>query len=257
MFRDDWWDPSFHERGENHRGVAIALSKSFLPKIREVSFHPCSSRIYGLRLTFGGSRFRCFAGYFPTSWDSEGNVVAMYDMVNPLLCACESDDAIPSLGGDFNSNLGMPQLEEDLCLVGNCGVGPRNEQGWLLSRWVGMRGLQILNCSKPQTFKDDNWTCRRAADGALVQLDFIVGGARCSYGASWAEDSFPIGLDHKCVICQFDSPGESKNGLAKGSTIGCLLTAHLVLDKGTHAGFPVWGVSLDVSTANLVPMFFF
>lgn len=37
---------AFMSGRENHRGVAIALSKSFLPKIRDVSFHPYSSHMW-------------------------------------------------------------------------------------------------------------------------------------------------------------------------------------------------------------------
>lgn len=163
-----------------------------------MSFHLYSSQICGLHFTFVDLRFRGLACYFPTSWDSDENVAEMYDMLNLVLVAYGSDGAIPLLGGDSNANSGMLQPEDGPDLVGSCGVCPRNEPGWLLSRWVGMRGLQILNRLKPQAFKDDNWTRRRAADGALVQLDFILGSVRC-YGTIWVDDSFPIGLDHRCV----------------------------------------------------------
>ena len=47
----------------------------------------------------------------------------------------------------------------------------------------------------------DTWTCRRCFDGALVQIDFIIGDSRAIFEKGWCDNDFPIGNDHRAVHC--------------------------------------------------------
>ena len=45
-------------------------------------------------------------------------------------------------------------------------------------------------------------TCgRRGFDGALVQIDFIIGDSRAIFDKGWCDNNFPIGNDHRAVHC--------------------------------------------------------
>ena len=48
---------------------------------------------------------------------------------------------------------------------------------------------------------EECWTCRRALDGALVQLDFLLASLRVRVVKAWIDQSLPIGIDHCCVHC--------------------------------------------------------
>ena len=45
----------------------------------------------------------------------------------------------------------------------------------------------------------ESWTCKRVADNALTQLDFIIGGLQFEHEKSWHDNCLGTGLDHRCV----------------------------------------------------------
>ena len=67
--------------------------------------------------------------------------------------------------------------------------------------WISERGLQILNRLDSTMAIEECWTCKRALDGALVQLDFLLASLRVRVVKAWIDQSLPIGLDHRCVHC--------------------------------------------------------
>ena len=67
--------------------------------------------------------------------------------------------------------------------------------------WVLEHGLQIFNRIRDASFDLDSWTCKRTADNALVQLDYIIGMPAFITMSTWNDYQLPIGLDHRCVHC--------------------------------------------------------
>ena len=45
----------------------------------------------------------------------------------------------------------------------------------------------------------ESWACKRVADNALTQLDFIIGGLQFEHEKSWHDNCLGTGLDHRCV----------------------------------------------------------
>ena len=62
-------------------------------------------------------------------------------------------------------------------------------------------GLQMFNRIRDASFGLDSWTCKRTADNALVQLDYIIGMPAFVTMSTWNDYQLPIGLDHRCVHC--------------------------------------------------------
>ena len=48
---------------------------------------------------------------------------------------------------------------------------------------------------------DDNWTCKRALDGAIVQKNFVLSDSRLFVDNVWNDDVVAVGVDHRCVHC--------------------------------------------------------
>ena len=76
-----------------------------------------------------------------------------------------------------------------------------NDRGWMMAHWVARTGLLVQSRLDPHVNVEDSWTCRRAMDGQLVQIDYILTTGnlalvRCKY-----DHSMPVGLDHRCVHC--------------------------------------------------------
>ena len=62
------------------------------------------------------------------------------------------------MAGDFNASLSQRLPLDDVDTLGFCGDGPRNERGWMLSRWVGQTGLLVQSRMDARLPHSDAWT---------------------------------------------------------------------------------------------------
>ena len=161
-----------------------------------VNFHAYSDRLCALHFSMGNYVFRLFSVYFPISWDAEGQMDNLYDVLALVGGNCCQAGAVPIVAGDFNASLGSPLWTDDVETLGFCGVGVRNESGWMLSRWVHQTGLIVQNRMDREQPSAAAWTCQRSMDGMLFQIDFILTAARFRLVKSWCDFALPIGLDH-------------------------------------------------------------
>ena len=188
--------------GANHQGVGICISAKFAAQVTHMSFHAYSKRICSLHFSLFTRRFRVFSCYFPTTWDADGAVEQMYDVLNLLVDACVEAGDVPIVGGDFNACIGLIDGDDFTLLqhVGRIGMGQRNARGTMLIHWILQNKFYIFN-RDGSLQREESWTCRRASDGAHVQLDFIIGDAYFTLKKAWQDYCIPIGNDHRCVHC--------------------------------------------------------
>jgi len=187
--------------GALHHGVGLSISRNFASKLTDVIFQSFSTRLCTLDFAYKGKCFRAFSCYFPTSWDSEESVEEVYDTLSLLLDDCRRHGVTPLLGGDFNACVGLPQPTDDVEALGRCGTGRRNIRGLLLIKFALLHGLQILNRQAEETKCAESWTCKRALDGAFVQIDFVLSDLSVQCQETWCNNSVGVGLDHRCVHC--------------------------------------------------------
>ena len=186
----------------HHQGVGICISATFGKLLSDCKFHAYSNRVCTLHFTLLKKTFCVFSCYFPTTWHDDEDVEEIYHLLDTLLIACGECGTIPILGGDFNACIGMANWEADEFIrhIGPCGMGTRNVRGTILARWVCQQSLYIFNRDETVD-QHDTWTCRRCFDGALVQIDFIIGDSRAIFEKGWCDNDFPIGNDHRAVHC--------------------------------------------------------
>ena len=79
-------------------------------------------------------------------------------------------------------------------------MGRRNARGTMLIHWILQNKFYIFNRDSSLQ-QAENWTYRRALDGASVQLDFIIRDASFNLKKAWQDYCIPIGNDHRCVHC--------------------------------------------------------
>ena len=135
----------------------------------------------------------------PTTWHSDDEVEEVHGLVDLLLDECTYNSILPLLGGDFNARLGACENGDDSAVLGTWGLGRRNARGQLLARWVLQHFLSILSRLETNMPMAESWTCKRVADNALTQLDFIIGGLQFEHEKSWHDNCLGTGLDHRCV----------------------------------------------------------
>ena len=191
----------FLSGGDGHCGVGICVSKNCFKNMSDIVFHAYSPRICSLTFRLLGKHFFMCSCYFPTTWDTDDAVDEVYSLLNTLLDTGNMGNKIPLFGGDFNASIGAKQACDDVVSLGQCGMGQRNDRGSILAHWVLEHGLQIFNRIRDASFDLDSWTCKRTADNALVQLDYIIGMPAFITMSTWNDYQLPIGLDHRCVHC--------------------------------------------------------
>ena len=78
--------------------------------------------------------------------------------------------------------------------------------------WILQNKLYIFNReNSPQ--QAESWTCRRALDGAYVQLDFIIGDGNLNLEKAWQDHRIPIGNDDRCVHCIYSAKNNTNNNI--------------------------------------------
>ena len=128
----------------------------------------------------------------------------LYDLLRLLITNCEQAGAISIIGGDFNASIGTPLPGDDFTVFGRSGTGNRNDRGVMLMQWTVQNGLLIHSRLDNGLAQDEAWTCCRAMDLSLVQLDYILSSPKLSVENSWCDFTIPIGLDHRCVHCRLE-----------------------------------------------------
>ena len=261
----------FLSGGASRQGVGIGISARLWRLIKDVSFHAYSSRVCLLNFSICDLKFSMLSVYFPTSWDDDAEIEAMYEILQLILNDVRRSGARIVIGGDFNANVGSVQWSDEQDVVGQWGSGLRNARGATLITWILMNGLLIASRQSPTNNVDDSWTCQRAMDGVRVQLDYILTDARACVDSVWHDHLIPIGLDHRCVHCLLlwrgvrplprnrrlnlknwmpildmdGAPSLFQNSLREmldgNSTISCEVLEHCLLECGKQHG--VYGVT--------------
>ena len=159
----------FLSGGASRQGVGIAFSSRMWGQIDDVSFDAYSSRVCLLNFSICAMKFSVLSVYFPTSWDDESEIEAMYEIFQLILTNIRRSGARIVIGGDFNANVGSLQCVDEANVVGQWGSGLRNARGATLVSWTLMNGLQIASRQSSANNVDDSWTCQRTMDGTRVQ----------------------------------------------------------------------------------------
>jgi len=204
--------------------------EKFGEQLADVSFQAFSPRLCTLDFTFRSQLFRAFSVYFPTTWDSDEAIDELYDLIDFLLEDCRTSERIPFVGGDFNASIGLRRPDDDTDALGAYGVGARNARGQLLIEFVLRNGLHILSRQGDAEKNADSWTCRRAMDSALVQIDFLLADFRLQCRKTWCDNCVGVGLDHRSLHC----------------TIACAVkVGSRKLPSAAHTSFKGWRPTLD------------
>ena len=181
----------------------MCISAVFASQIYHMSFHAYLKRICSLHFTLASKRFRVFSRYVPTFWDADGAVEQMYAVLDLLVNACVEAGDVLIAGGNFNACTGSMNCDDLTFLqhVGPIGMGQRNARGTMLIHLILRKKKTHIFNRQRSLQQTESWTCRRAFDGAYVQIDFIIGDAYSNLKKAWQHHCIPIGNDHSCVHC--------------------------------------------------------
>ena len=155
--------------GDDRKGVGIAASNRLMLQMSDVTFHAYSSRICMLQFFIGNAKSSFISCYFPTSWDEDGEIEIMYDLLQLVVANARNTGSKIVVARDFNACIGSLRVDEDTAGVGEWGLGPRNTRGDAMVSWVLANGFsaQPTNFTTPgrgvMDMPEDNGWCQSAA----------------------------------------------------------------------------------------------
>ena len=121
------------------------------------AFHAINGRICAMDVDIKGRRSRLIVVYMPHSGSDYVDIEGVYAQLNDIIKGARRGDRTCILNGDWNAVVGPEQLGDDGQVVGEYGVGTRNERGEWLVNWARSLKLSIANTIIPMHL-DDQWT---------------------------------------------------------------------------------------------------
>ena len=206
MLEVDGGTRKFLTAGGPHQGVGMVVSKRCWGSMHNVVFHVYCPRVCSLTFRLAKKDFVACACYMPTSWDTDQAVMEVYELLDLILYSRDCVNRLLLLGGDLNACIGQMLPQHDLVSCGTCKWGTGNTNSSVLVEWVLEHGLQIFSRMKHSNRDHDSWSCQRASDKSLVQLDFLIGAMAFETQDTWNDSALPIGLNHRCVHCILHPP---------------------------------------------------
>ena len=187
---------------ESVNGVAMIVPKKLQNFV--CGYDAVSDRVIHLRLQSSTCILHIIQVYAPTSIAEENILQSSYTTLDNLLANIPSKD-ITILLGDFNSKIGATQTDHHMRqVVGNYGLGERNESGEKLIDFCLQRRLSIMN-----TYFEHHprrlYTWKSPGDRYRNQIDFILINTRWKTSVTNAK-TFPgadCGSDHQLLVMDF------------------------------------------------------
>jgi len=169
--------------GEVHeRGVAIMFDEEVAKRITEVE--QCSDRLFMVKVSAEPVDMVIIQVYMPTTGHTEEEVEEMYEQIERLINKQKGNINVIVMG-DFNASVGEGKDEK---VIGEYGLGTRNERGEMLSSFCKKNKLVVTNTWFQQE-KRRRYTWKHPGGIERYQLDYILvrqryrNGVKCS--RSW------------------------------------------------------------------------
>ena len=151
-------------------GVGVFLSKAIVRSL--IGYKPVNDRIITIRLLGQVKNITLIQVYAPTSASTEEELEEFYDALQKEIDSKENQDILV-VSGDLNAKVGSKRHTEEDGIVGNVGLGERNDRGIRLVDFAISNHLAIKNTMfEKHPRRLYTWT---SPDGVTKnQIDYIM-----------------------------------------------------------------------------------
>lgn len=125
--------------GKHEHGVGMIVKKGIANCVTH--FRPISERIMMLQLNATPTKLNIIQVYYPTTDYDDREVERVYEEIKRLMETIPKEEVLIIMG-DFNARVGKGVVGE---LIGQCGLGERNERGEIMTDFVQENDLVVTN----------------------------------------------------------------------------------------------------------------
>lgn len=179
-------------------GVGIMMRKDVASSM--TGMWPVTDRIIMVKLSGKPFNINIIQVYAPTTDHEEEEIESFYEDINKVMDYTKSGE-ITILMGDWNAKVGDAPEHP---VVGNCGLGERNNRGTRLVNFCTSRKLVLTNTYFNQP-KRRLYTWHSPGDQYRNQIDFILVSQR-HFNSVKNVKTYPgadIGSDHNPIVMKF------------------------------------------------------
>ena len=155
------------------RSISILIHKRWLERGAQLSFTTCGQRIGFLDAAVGTSRYRFTSAHAPHREQTDDEYEAFLAMVEETVLHARRNQRMSVVGIDANAILGARCLNDDGSIIGDYGIGFRNERGFDFASWV--HGARLTAAATLQRKEwGQTWTHLPWGTGNQRQINFIL-----------------------------------------------------------------------------------
>ena len=182
-------------------GVAIYLRGKLTNAL--MGYNPMSDRILRVRLKGTAQNITIIQVYAPTSALPEEERENFYDILQTEIDNTDKSDQLLVMG-DFNSKVGRIVDSNEKGVVGNFGLGERNDCGERLVEFAMENEMAITN-TMFMNHKRRLYTWTSPDGDTKKQIDYILVNRRMrtSVSATRTLPGADCGSDHEMLMCEF------------------------------------------------------
>lgn len=184
---------------QHYNGVAIIIDNKNNKSVK--SFVPLSDRVALLQLKAHPRDINIVQVYAPTTESHENDILRFYSEIKQLLKLTKKNE-VNIIMGDLNAKVGEGRVDG---IIGNWGLGERNERGDLLVEFCQEENFVVTNtCFKLPKRRLYTWRSPGDTKTNIIrnQIDYILIDKRYRNGISNVK-TYPgadVGSDHSPVV---------------------------------------------------------
>ena len=182
------------KKGE--KGVGVIVNRKWTQGLQK--FRSVNERICYIDINIMSRRFKFIAVYMPHGGCDDDDVDGTYVLLDDVVTQSRREQRTCILVGDFNAVVGRCKPGDDGDIIGDYGLGSRNERGEWLLQWATSHRLAIASTQflkeEANQWTHQNGTRRRQIDYCLISMEKLP----MITDADACED-IAVGVDHRTV----------------------------------------------------------
>ena len=155
-------------------------------------------------VVFDGWKLRLITCHMPHGGDSDAGYAATLSILEKTVQHARRHKCTSIVGVDANAIIGQQSLHDHGKIIGQWGLGERNERGMILASWLHTTRLSVASTMFKKQYSQQ-WSHQLWSTGVrrLVDYVFVDTCSKQSLSDACAGDELAASSDHRAVMATF------------------------------------------------------